>query len=183
MSRIGGHLRAGHHPPPRHSSMLKQPFSCGTASGSPSLASSATSAWRFTASWLTTTTAPPTLRRAISVSPLTARSRTADRGSTPGARSTEPHSAAVRAAGAGDALIPVHRHGSAATANQHDRRPARRSVALAAQAGDNGGQPPCPQSRTEPPGLAPPGFIQWRVGQAPQDAGLIKRSLAMPRAR
>ena len=77
----------------RHSSILKHPLACGSASGSPSPASNATSTWRFTASWLTTTTAPPLRRRAMSVSPLTARFRTADRGSTPGARSTEPHRA------------------------------------------------------------------------------------------
>src|SRR5207302_8015872 len=34
--------------PPRHSRVLKHPLSCGSASGSPSVASSATSTWRFT---------------------------------------------------------------------------------------------------------------------------------------
>src|SRR5690348_6079078 len=72
-------LRTGH-PPPFHSNVLKQPLSCGIVSGSPSPASKASSTWRFTASWLTTVTEPPRQRRAISDSPLTARSATADRG-------------------------------------------------------------------------------------------------------
>ena len=32
----------------------------------------------------------------------------------------------------------------------------------------------------QPPGLIAPGLIQRRVGQAPQDAGLVEQSLAVP---
>ena len=58
---------------------------------------------RFTASWLTTTTVPPRLCRTMSARPAMARSRTADRGSTPGASSTEPNRSITDSR-----LVPVH---------------------------------------------------------------------------
>jgi hypothetical protein len=36
------------------------------------------------------------------------------------------------------------------------------------------------QHRPEPPGLQVPGRIERRVEQAPQDAGLVERCLAVP---
>jgi hypothetical protein len=75
---------------PRSSSWLKHPSSWGSAPGSPKPGSNTASTWRLTASWLAV---PPRQRRAMSVRPATARSRTADVVSTPGASSTEPQRA------------------------------------------------------------------------------------------
>ena len=44
---------------PRSPRVLEHPLFCGSVPGSPSSASNATSSWRFTASWLTTTAVPP----------------------------------------------------------------------------------------------------------------------------
>src|SRR5438046_2053534 len=55
------------------------------------------------------------------------------------------------------------------------------SAALPLQrVGDNSRQPPGAERRPQPPGLLMPGLIQWRVGQAPQDIGLVERRLTVP---
>ncbi len=85
--RVGGQFVDAENSPPVVSPLqhVEAPVGLRKRVRIPSPASNATSTWRFTASWLTTTTVPPLWRRAMSVSPLTARFRTADRGSTPGA--------------------------------------------------------------------------------------------------
>jgi hypothetical protein len=122
--------------------------------GIPSPPSNAASNWRFTASWLTTTAVPPRLRRAMSVRPCTARSRTTGSGSTPTRHRRSP---------LGDYRLPVDArplsvvpvkqarvgcHTTAGTLGDRLRglpRPQQR-------AGDDGGHVAA-RRRPEPPGL------------------------------